>query len=476
MEQEILSAGIDLGTTTSQVIFSRISLENISYTAIPEVRIKNKEIIYKSRIYFTPLTDSNQIDIGALQSILQEEYELAGIKRQDISTGAVIITGETSRKDNAQQALQGLSNEAGDFVVAEAGPDLEAVLAGFGSGAAAASRVWEGNVINFDIGGGTTNAAVFCNEELKDSFALDIGGRLVRLDEQGKILYISDRIKPLIKSLSLPLAEGQPATMEGLKQLTDALARVLLHICHGMELGEAEGTLFINHGIENRKYSRVMFSGGVAECIYSDAAAAEDMGKFADGDISSVGRFGDMGPLLGASIREAFAEDEDILVLEPREKIRATVIGAGSYSLSLSGSTVIMDDGCVPLKNIPVLRLDHPDRVQELSEEYRRKRRLYPDTQQVAISFAGSRAPEYVAVRALAQSLAEVTRNEGDILLVIVEHDFAKALGMLLRQFASQRHIICLDRIHAVEGDYVDVGKTVSGIVPVAVKTLIFKS
>ena len=187
MEQIILSAGIDLGTTTSQVIFSRIKLENISYTAVPEIRIKEKEIIYKSKIYFTPMMEDNRIDIPALISILQKEYHLAGIKRQDISTGAVIITGETSRKENARQALQGLSAEAGDFVVAEAGPDLESVLAGFGSGAAAASRVWEGAVINFDIGGGTTNAAVFSNEEIQDSFALDIGGRLVRLDENGKI-------------------------------------------------------------------------------------------------------------------------------------------------------------------------------------------------------------------------------------------------------------------------------------------------
>ncbi len=137
---------------------------------------------------------------------------------------------------------------------------------------------------------------------------------------------------------------------------------------------------------------------------------------------------------------------------------------------------MIMDDGCVPLKNIPVLRLHHTEQEHEIQEEYKIKRRLYPQTQQIAISFAGKRAPEYSAVKAVAKVLADITRNEGDILLVIVEQDFAKALGMLLRQFASQRHIICLDRIHAAEGDYVDVGKSVSGIVPVAVKTLIFKS
>ena len=244
----------------------------------------------------------------------------------------------------------------------------------------------------------------------------------------------------------------------------------MLNICRGRELNDIEQKLFINHGIKNKSYNRVMFSGGVAECIYSSAVDEDII------DIRSISKYGDIGPLLGASIRRIFSQTDEFIVLEPREKIRATVIGAGSYSVRLSGSTVIMDDSCVPLKNVPVLRLDHPERVDELQAEYNLKRRLYPETQQVAISFAGKRSPEYTTVKAVAKALADITKNDGDILLVIVEQDFAKALGMLLRQVAKQRHIICLDRIHAVEGDYVDVGKSVSGIVPVAVKTLIFKS
>ncbi|MBP3818648.1 MAG: ethanolamine ammonia-lyase reactivating factor EutA, partial [Butyrivibrio sp.] len=180
MEKEILSVGIDFGTTTSQVIFSRICLENISYTAIPDVRVKSKEIFYKSGIYFTPLNAQEEIDIPALQEILTIEYSRAGVQREEISTGAMIITGETARKGNAEMALHGLSADAGDFVIAEAGPDLESVLAGYGAGTADISRNLEGEVINFDIGGGTTNAAAFRNGDLQEAFALDIGGRLVR--------------------------------------------------------------------------------------------------------------------------------------------------------------------------------------------------------------------------------------------------------------------------------------------------------
>jgi ethanolamine utilization protein EutA len=467
MEREILSVGIDFGTTTSQVIFSRICLENISYTAIPEVRVKSKEIFYKSGIYFTPLNVQAEIDISVLKDILTTEYSRAGVQREEISTGAMIITGETARKGNAELALHGLSADAGDFVVAEAGPDLESVLAGYGAGTADISRNLEGEVINFDIGGGTTNAAAFCNGDLEEAFALDIGGRLIRFDESMRIEYISLRLEPLLKQLNLKLRVGEEVSFSCLKKLTDALAEIILRISRGEPLLEAEQALFIAHGIRQRKFSKVMFSGGVAECIYADG---EEMTN------EWLGRFNDIGPLLGVSIRQYFQNAADISVLIPKEKIRATVIGAGGYSVKLSGSTVITDDSCVPLKNIPVVHIENPDSSELLHAEYMMKRRLYPSAQQVAIAFSGITAPGYQQLRILAQNLAREAAEDSGILLVLVEYDFAKALGLLLHQYAEGKRVICLDSICARDGDYVDVGQSVAGIVPVAVKTLIFES
>lgn len=468
MEHTILSAGIDLGTTTSQVIFSRIVLENISYTAIPEIRVRKKEILYRSRIHFTPLTAEGRIDIPAVRAILQEEYDRAKIRREDIATGAVIITGETARKANANEAAHGLSAEAGDFVVAEAGPDLESALAGCGAGAADASRNFPEDVVNFDIGGGTTNAAVFRDGELVDAFALDIGGRLIRLNEENVVTYLSPRLAPLVTALSLPLRAGASACLEDLRTLTDAFAAILLKIAQGKPLGGVEAALFLGHETAARPLPRVMFSGGVAECIYGSDSEITNLAE--------VRRYGDIGPLLGESIRKAFQAMEGITLLTPRERIHATVIGAGSYSVRLSGSTVVADDSCVPLKNVPVIRLASFDDTAAMQREYERKRALYPPSEQVAIAFAGRRAPDYATLKRVATTLTSATKDEGNILLVIVEEDFAKALGMLLRQRAKDRHVICLDRIHAGLGDYVDIGPSVAGIVPVVVKTLMFKS
>jgi ethanolamine utilization protein EutA len=469
MAQEILSAGIDLGTTTSQVIFSRIVLENISYTAIPEVRVQKKDVLYRSPIRFTPLTAEGRIDIPAIRAMLAEEYEAAGIRREDIATGAVIITGETARKENADEAAEGLSSAAGDFVVAAAGPDLESALAGCGAGAADASKSFPEDVVNFDIGGGTTNAAVFRDGVLVDAFALDIGGRLVRIDEADAITYVSPRIVPLIKELGASIAAGARAEASELKKLTDAFAAILRRIATGQPLSATEDALFLGHGTEARRLPCVMFSGGVAECIYGE----KEDGPMA---LENVRQFGDIGPLLGQSIRKAFSEAQGIRLLTPREKIRATVIGAGSYSVRLSGSTVIADDSCVPLKNVPVLRLTETDDLGVLRKAYQRMRRMYPMDAPVAISFAGQRSPDYATLKALSETITSMTEEDEGVLLVLVEEDFAKALGMMLRQRANGRKVICLDRIHAAMGDYVDIGRSVAGIVPVVVKTLIFKS
>ena len=106
MRQEIKSIGIDIGTSTTQLVFSRIVVENVagSYN-VPRVSIVDKEVIYRSKIYFTPLRSATEIDAEAVKKIVKDEYEAAGMTPADLSTGAVIITGETARKQNANEVL-----------------------------------------------------------------------------------------------------------------------------------------------------------------------------------------------------------------------------------------------------------------------------------------------------------------------------------------------------------------------------------
>lgn len=468
MTEEILSVGIDIGTTTSQVIFSKLTLENSSFTAVPEVSIKDKEIIYRSDVHFTPLTMDDTIDIPAIEALIDAEYAKAGVRREDIGTGAIIITGESSRKENARRAVMGLSRHAGDFVVASAGPDLESVLAGYGAGAGDYSKHTAKPVINFDIGGGTTNASVFVDNTIEDSFALDIGGRLVRVDEMNRLTYVSERIKPLIRELGLNIAVGQDADVVALCELTDAFAQVLLKICDQAPLSDAEAQLYINHKDKGQVIDAVMFSGGVAECIYDEGDAPLTL--------DDLQRYGDIGPFVGRSVAKAFSKAPHIQLLVPNEKIRATVIGAGSYSVRLSGTTVLANDDLAPLKNIPVIAINHVDDTQRLKAELSLKQRMYEPGQQLAVALSCETVNDYVSMKKVAKALAEGGKDLGPVLLVIVREDYAKALGLLLQKYSNGQPVICLDRINVAQGDYVDIGKSVAGIVPVVVKTLIFQS
>ena len=159
--EEILSAGIDIGTSTTQLVFSRMILQNTGgFGRIPQIKVVSKEVIYESEIYFTPLSSREEIDGERVHEIIKKEYEKAGVCPADLATGAVIITGETSRKRNAESVVRAIADVAGEFVVATAGEDLESVLAGKGAGAADLSQKTGKRVVNLDIGGGTTDIAV----------------------------------------------------------------------------------------------------------------------------------------------------------------------------------------------------------------------------------------------------------------------------------------------------------------------------
>lgn len=201
MAETILSVGIDLGTSTTQLILSELEIQNMASSfTVPRIVISDKRIIFRSEILFTPILADNLIDVEAIRDFVTKEYANAGIKKEEIGMGAVIITGETARKDNASNVLDAMSGFAGDFVVATAGPDLESIIAGKGAGAHTYAKENNTSVVNLDIGGGTTNLSLFDRGELIDTACLDIGGRLIKVDrETRKITYIAPKIQALIE-------------------------------------------------------------------------------------------------------------------------------------------------------------------------------------------------------------------------------------------------------------------------------------
>lgn len=461
------SVGIDVGTTTTQVVFSRIFLEKGGgYGCVPEVKIAKKDVVYKSPIYFTPLISRDIVDAVRLKKIIAEEYRKSAIKTPEVTTGAVIITGESARKKNAHDVAEQLSEFAGDFVVCTAGPDYEAVLAGWGAGAGELSRKVNRRVANFDIGGGTTNAAVFFNSEVVETFAADIGGRLVKIDQDGTVSYVSEKIRFLAEALDLEsVREGKKADLEELCRLAARMADMFPEFAGERKLSGTAKRLFIGHPSSEAPMECLMFSGGVAEYIYkTDLLCAND----------SIRRYGDIGPLLGQSIR-AVLPSMRAKLLTPTEKIRATVVGAGNYSVGLSGSTISVSEEALPIKNVPVVKVSCKSGAAEpLESKIAACLRMYGG-EQTAIAVSDIGNPEYVGLKKIAGSLLAGLRETHNPAVIITECDCAKALGLMLRNaFGDGRRVICLDRVHVENGDYIDIGKPLCGVVPVVVKSLIF--
>ena len=467
MAQSILSIGIDIGTSTSQMIISRLTIGDSSgMFSKADVRVLRREVLYASPIRFTPLLDGSTIDLPALKRFVDECYRSAGVERSEVATGAAIITGEAARKQNADGVLNALSECAGEFVVATAGADLEGVLAGMGAGACAHSRERAGRFLNLDIGGGTTNAAIFENGALLDSYALDIGGRLVRLAADGTVLYVSDRLKPLMAWRGIGLDPGRRADWRELVRLCEAMAEVLSKLCRGEALEDAESALFIGHAAKaDCLPDRCSFSGGVSEYVYGNAPVA---------DFEQL-VFGDIGPLLGQCIRERFAQD-GIAVQPTEERIRATVVGAGCHSLRLSGSTVICDAEALPLRNRPVVRVFPGEEDYSRLAELAQPALVRCEGRRACLWFRGPVSPGYRQILEMARQLAALADEEG-LLTVAVENDFAKALGMAIRRMdGAPRRLICLDRIRLDMGDYIDIARPVAGVVPVVIKTLVYET
>ena len=200
MSERLRSVGLDVGTTSTQMILSELTIENrASAFAVPEMAITGREVLYKSPVFFTPLRDAHHVDGDAIRKLVEAEYNRAGIRPSDVDTGAIIITGETSRKENARAVLDALSEYAGDFVVATAGPDLESVLAAKGAGAVGYSQRTGKTVLHMDIGGGTSNLALIRDGKILRTGCLNVGGRLLKLDKSGEITYISPVLSGLIK-------------------------------------------------------------------------------------------------------------------------------------------------------------------------------------------------------------------------------------------------------------------------------------
>ncbi|MBW1911184.1 MAG: ethanolamine ammonia-lyase reactivating factor EutA, partial [Deltaproteobacteria bacterium] len=225
-EIEILSVGVDVGTSTSHLVFSNLLLKRDEFSDSRRFFIQERNVIYEGRIINTPLLDNDKIDIEKLTDFLKEEYKRAGIDPADIQTGAVVVTGETAKKHNARQIVEALSSDAGKFVAATAGPNFESLIAAMGSGATNRSKYYNKTILSCDIGGGTTNIAISKNGEIISTSCVSVGAILFGVNSEGKIWRIDEPAVKVMDHIGLNYKIGDQIPKEDIEKIATKFAEV----------------------------------------------------------------------------------------------------------------------------------------------------------------------------------------------------------------------------------------------------------
>ncbi|MCP4694202.1 MAG: hypothetical protein GY859_39580 [Desulfobacterales bacterium] len=460
-----------VSSSRRHLAFSNLLLVRDERSPTRRFFIEDRKVFYEGRIINTPLKDPETIDIDRLTGFFKEEYRRAGIEPEDVQTGAVIITGETARKHNAEEIVAALSSDAGKFVAATAGPNFESVIAAMGSGAKERSRARGKTVLSCDIGGGTSNLALSVNGEIVSTSCVSVGGRLIALDSGGELRRIDDPAKKVMAHIGLDYKVGDAISAENMEKIAAALADVLMEVMTRPASSPLARELMVTGNLDfSTPIDEIAFSGGVAELIYGGNGNHHDIGQILANKINTLT------PRLSPA------------VVEPQNKIRATVIGAGAHSLSISGSSGFMDDQLAfPMKNVPVLRVDVersklsiPHVVSRIHSSFRRFD-LKEGREIVALYFKDPVSNYYPEVelfgKAVEAALPDSVANNIPIILIF-DKDIACSVGNVIRRETGLKtNLLTLDELDLNEGDWIDIGAPLveKQVFPVTVKSLVFQ-
>lgn len=470
------SVGIDVGTATSQIIFSRLVLRRLGRELSSRFVVTERKILYVSPIHFTPYTAGRErIDDQALAHLVDGAYKEAGIGPDQVDTGAIILTGEAIRRDNARAIADLFASQRGNFVCASAGHNFEARLAAYGSGAVDLSAERQCRVLNIDIGGGTTKLALAENGRVLSTAAFHIGGRLIATDESGILTILEPGGQTLARQMGFEWKIGDRVTPTAIEGLAEHMAGAVVALAQNKPPAPELEKLWLTPPLGNvDQCAAVIFSGGVGEYVYGKES----------------GSYGDLGAPLGKALRRRISDGEMACPLAPaRECIRATVMGAAQHTIQVSGNTIYRsNDELLPRKNLQALRpsvdlsepIDPPVLARVILSHFK-SFDLIEGEAEVALVFRWEGPPAAARIAAFCRGLMEGlphTLTNGRPIYLVFDQDLAGLVGTILKNdFDLKNDILAIDGVALHDFDFIDLGGVLepSGTVPVTIKSLVFQ-
>jgi len=470
----LTSVGIDIGSSTSHLMFSKLIMRRRSTEMSSEFEVVFREVLYRSPILLTPYSDADTIDTDSLGAFVAKSYEEAAITQDDVDTGAVICTGEAVRKHNSDAIIHMLAAAGGKFVCATAGPNLEGILGAHGSGAAARSmKITAG--MNVDMGGGTTKVAIVQQGKVTETMAINIGARLIAWDEDGVIARVEKAGRLVGEKLGIDVTLGGTLADGEKEQLAEKFADIVFEALSRSEYSPLAKELTISGPLQySGQIDELGFSGGVAEYVYD--YAKED--------------YGDLGPLLGKAVR-ARIPSLGMPLSGSAERIRATVIGASQYTVQVSSSTIYFSDiKLLPQLDLQVVPAYLPKNPNDITAEgikaaidesfLRLDIKQSNIGRQICLALIGPVIPTYDSIKAICDGIvAGLNDLPGDWpWTIILSADVAGLVGsMLKREHQVPHDVIVVDGITVGEFNFVDLGQPIESVeaIPVVVKSLVFE-
>ncbi|HLH96091.1 MAG TPA: ethanolamine ammonia-lyase reactivating factor EutA [Xanthobacteraceae bacterium] len=475
---ELTTIGIDIGSSTSHLMFARVHLHRLSPAMSSRFVVVYRKVLWQSPIALTPYLPDYTIDVDELAGFIGGCYAYAGIEPGDIDSGAVILTGEAIKRRNARAIAELFSEEAGRFVCASAGHHLECQLAAHGSGAVALSRGHNARILNVDIGGGTTKLALIDNGRITATAAIAVGGRLLVEDAKAGLTRIEEPARAISESLGIALSPGQALPPADRERIVERMVRLIMRMIDRRPADALPTRLLVTEpwapGLANAALDALTFSGGVAEYLYKREKR----------------QFGDLGLDLAHALAHMLARRRDLPpVWDPGQGIRATVIGAAQFSVQVSGNTIAITRGDeLPLQNLPVLapafelgeRID-PTSVAAACRAALTQADIEEGVDAVAFAITWHGDPLHARLHALAAGICAAvpaTIASGYPLVLLIDGDVGMSLGRIIRnEIAPAANVIAIDGVQLRQFDYIDIGRMieVTNVVPVVIKSLLFK-
>jgi ethanolamine utilization protein EutA len=472
---ELTTVGVDVGSSTSHLMFSHVHLQRLSEGLSSRFVVVNRKVLWRSPILLTPYRPDYTINADELKKFFDQAYKDADITPEEIDTGAVILTGEALKRSNARAIADLFAEESGKFVCASAGHNLEALMAANGSGAVALSRQEHKTILNVDVGGGTIKLGLCHGGKLLATEAFAVGGRLIAFDDDGVMVRIEGPAEQIAADVGVTLNLGEKLADEDRKKIVKRMVDMIV-VFANREPNEklCEELSLTDHLPTTPEIDAITFSGGVSEYIFG--RETEDRG--------------DLGKDLAHELRHALTHKRiSQIVYDPGHGIRATVVGASQFTVQVSGNTVfISDEEQLPIRNVPVAHLDvdlsGDFTADQISEEIRsalKRLDMIEGEDKLAVAFRWAGDPLHARLHALATGICNgLPKTVADTkipLIVVMDGDAGRTLGnILVKELNVEGEVISVDNVQLREFDFIDIGELIpeSQVVPLIIKSLLF--